>query len=135
MRQAPQQAVKPPKKTGTKTRPPRTGSGGQNLLPSRADTLTRVYGVTEPWHIPEGYGQQIGDGLYAMTPDELEMERAQMARERLCVTKADAAKMLSVSVSTINKMIGRGELPLIKIGTAARIRTKDIIEYVNGWAS
>lgn len=140
------QAAKPVRSTRRNA----NANGGQNLKPPRADTSTYVYprrlppptranGIAHEWPpIAPIFGWGNANDFQHnadATADELEMERAQMARERLCVTKGEAAKMLAVSVSTIDKLHRQGLLPFVKIGTCARISVKALSEYVDGLAS
>jgi excisionase family DNA binding protein len=50
---------------------------------------------------------------------------------RLLVTKAEAAELLGVSVRTIERLIAHGQLPLLHIERASRLRLADIEAYVN----
>lgn len=47
----------------------------------------------------------------------------------LLVGKKEAADMLAVSVKTLEKVISRGGIPVIKIGARTLIRYADLVEY------
>jgi excisionase family DNA binding protein len=53
---------------------------------------------------------------------------------RLLVTKAEAAELLGVSVRTVERLIAHGQLPLLHIERASRLRLADIEAYVNSLA-
>jgi excisionase family DNA binding protein len=55
------------------------------------------------------------------------------SRDRLCVTYKEAARQLSVSERTINRLIARGELPKVVIGDDChRIAVADLEAYTEG---
>jgi excisionase family DNA binding protein len=47
------------------------------------------------------------------------------------VTKAEAAKLLGISVRTLERLIAAGQLPLLHIERASRLRLADIKAYVD----
>jgi excisionase family DNA binding protein len=49
---------------------------------------------------------------------------------RLLLTKSEAAEQLGVSLRTIERLISAGRLPLVHVGTAARVRVADLGAYV-----
>lgn len=49
---------------------------------------------------------------------------------RLLVDLEDAADVLDVSVTSVKRLISRGELPAVKVGGATRVRTADLAGYV-----
>jgi excisionase family DNA binding protein len=51
---------------------------------------------------------------------------------RLLITKSDAAKLLGVSLRTIERLISAGRLPLVHVEGAARVRVTDLEAYVQG---
>lgn len=53
---------------------------------------------------------------------------------RLLVTKAEAAELLGVSVRTVERLIAAGQLPLLHIERASRLRLTDIEAYVDSLA-
>ncbi|MDT0351697.1 helix-turn-helix transcriptional regulator [Pseudonocardia charpentierae] len=53
---------------------------------------------------------------------------------RLLVSKAEAAELLGVSVRTVERLIAHGQLPLLHIERASRLRLADIEAYVNSLA-
>jgi excisionase family DNA binding protein len=50
---------------------------------------------------------------------------------RILVSKAEAAELLGVSVRTVERLIAAGQLPLLHIERASRLRVTDIEAYVN----
>lgn len=50
---------------------------------------------------------------------------------RLLVTKAEAADLLGVSIRTVERLIAGGQLPLLHIERASRLRLADIEAYVD----
>jgi excisionase family DNA binding protein len=54
---------------------------------------------------------------------------------RLLITKSDAAKLLGVSLRTIERLISAGRLPLVHVEGAARVRVADLEAYVQGLAA
>jgi excisionase family DNA binding protein len=51
---------------------------------------------------------------------------------RLLLTKSDAAKLLGISLRTIERVISAGRLPLVHVEGAARVRVTDLEAYVQG---
>ena len=51
---------------------------------------------------------------------------------RLLVTKTEAAEWLGVSVRTIERLVATGQLPLVHVERAARLRVSDLEAYVAG---
>jgi excisionase family DNA binding protein len=49
---------------------------------------------------------------------------------RLLLTKSEAATQLGVSLRTIERLIAAGRLPLVHVGSAARVRVADLGAYV-----
>lgn len=47
------------------------------------------------------------------------------------ISKKDAAQLLDISVTLLEKLIATGDLPASKIGRAVRIRLRDIDTYLN----
>ena len=62
------------------------------------------------------------------------MAQADQVTERLLVTKAEAAELLGVSVRTVERLIAHGQLPLLHIERASRLRLADVEAYVNSLA-
>jgi excisionase family DNA binding protein len=60
--------------------------------------------------------------------------QADQVTERLLVTKAEAAELLGVSVRTVERLIAHGQLPLLHIERASRLRLADVEAYVNSLA-
>ncbi len=50
----------------------------------------------------------------------------QEQEQKIFVTIREAASMMSVSRDTIYRLINRGELPSVKVGSIRRIRVADI---------
>jgi excisionase family DNA binding protein len=50
---------------------------------------------------------------------------------QLLVTKAEAAESLRVSVRTVERLIAGGQLPLLHIERASRLRLADVEAYVD----
>ena len=48
------------------------------------------------------------------------------------ISKLDAADMLGVSVSTVERLIADGDLPMYKIRGQCRLMTSDIKTYIAG---
>lgn len=48
------------------------------------------------------------------------------------ISKQDAADMLGVSVSTVERLIADGDLPMYKIRGQCRLMTSDIKTYIAG---
>ena len=65
-----------------------------------------------------------------MDDEELATPTGAVAR-RLLVTKAEAAEYLSVSVRTIERLVAAGQLPLLHIEGASRLRLVDVEAYVD----
>jgi excisionase family DNA binding protein len=51
---------------------------------------------------------------------------------RLLITKSEAAEQLGVSLRTIERLISAGQLPLVHVEGAARVRVADLEAYVQG---
>jgi excisionase family DNA binding protein len=51
---------------------------------------------------------------------------------RLLLTKSEAAEQLGVSVRTVERLISAGQLPLVHVGGAARVRVADLGAFVQG---
>jgi excisionase family DNA binding protein len=49
---------------------------------------------------------------------------------RLLITKGEAAEQLGVSLRTIERLIAAGQLPLVHVAGAARVRVADLGAYV-----
>jgi excisionase family DNA binding protein len=49
---------------------------------------------------------------------------------RLLITKSEAAEQLGVSLRTIERLIAAGQLPLVHVAGAARVRVADLGAYV-----
>lgn len=62
---------------------------------------------------------------------EREQPRAEPAVEPLLVRVEEAARILSLSRSTIYEMMDAGELPSIRRGTARRIPVAALREWIN----
>jgi excisionase family DNA binding protein len=50
--------------------------------------------------------------------------------DRLLVTKAEAAERLGISVRTIERLVATGQLPIVHVERAARLRVSDLKAYV-----
>jgi excisionase family DNA binding protein len=50
--------------------------------------------------------------------------------DRLAVPQRVAARLLSVSISQIEKLVARGELPALRVGRSVRIELVDLIATV-----
>lgn len=48
------------------------------------------------------------------------------------ISKADAAEMLCVSVSTVERLIADGDLPVYKIRGQCRLMLSDVTAYIAG---
>lgn len=55
--------------------------------------------------------------------------------EPLLVTKADAARLLTVSPRHVDSLVSRGLLPKVKLGSACRFRIADIMGLVDRLAA
>lgn len=53
-------------------------------------------------------------------------------RDRLLVTKAEAAERLGVSVRTIERLAATGRLPQVHVERSARFRVTDLESFVDG---
>ncbi|MER3426321.1 MAG: DNA-binding protein [Thermoleophilia bacterium] len=53
--------------------------------------------------------------------------------ERLTLTKAEVAKALGISVQTVNRMIARGEIPVIRAGKRVLIPRDFLEETLKKW--
>ena len=51
------------------------------------------------------------------------------------ISKLDAADMLGVSVSTVERLIADGDLPMYKIRGQCRLMTSDVRTYIAGCLS
>jgi excisionase family DNA binding protein len=51
--------------------------------------------------------------------------------EPLLVTYAHAGKLLSVSKRSVERLVAHGELPVVQVGAARRIRTGDLVTFVS----
>lgn len=69
-------------------------------------------------------------GDHTWTMESRAVQDDQMAG-RLLVSKAEAAELLGVSVRTVERLIAAGQLPLLHIERASRLRVTDIEAYVN----
>lgn len=49
---------------------------------------------------------------------------------RMLLSKREASSLLGVSVRTVERLIARGDLAAVRIGTAAKIRSTDLDDYV-----
>jgi excisionase family DNA binding protein len=49
---------------------------------------------------------------------------------RLLLTKSEAAEQLGVSLRTVERLISAGQLQLVHVGGAARVRVADLGAYV-----
>jgi excisionase family DNA binding protein len=47
-----------------------------------------------------------------------------------CLSTVEVAELLTVDRSTVTRMIGRGELPAIKIGGRTVIKATDLADYL-----
>lgn len=54
-----------------------------------------------------------------------------MAAEPLLLSVVDAAALLGVSRSTVNRLIAAGELPSVRLNGSRRIRRDALIAYVD----
>ena len=54
-----------------------------------------------------------------------------MSAEKLLVTVEEAAQLLSVNRSTVYDMLGRGDLPSIKIGRRRLISRQSLVDFIN----
>ena len=66
-----------------------------------------------------------------MCPTELTIRPGDGGSVRLAYRLEEAAQLLSVSRSTLYRMIDRGELLVIHIGTAPRIPHTSLEQFVN----
>ena len=48
------------------------------------------------------------------------------------MSKREVAKLLAVSVRTIERLVARGKLKTVKVGGCVRFRSNEIKEVVNG---
>lgn len=46
------------------------------------------------------------------------------------LTRLEAQKILRVSQSTMFRLIHRGELPVVQVGSTYRIRQSDLVQYL-----
>ena len=53
--------------------------------------------------------------------------------ERLAYTKVEVARMLGISVQTVNRMIARGEIPVIRAGKRVLIPRDFLEETLKKW--
>jgi excisionase family DNA binding protein len=75
-----------------------------------------------------------GDGMLAERGCSLVAMATQTAREVL-LTPVDAARIANVSLSTIRREIGRGELHAVHVGRQLRIDPADFRAYLDGGAA
>ncbi len=61
-----------------------------------------------------------------LTPEELEI-----ASVKMLLTFQEAAGLLGVPVAAVRDMVGRGELPVFKLGRTVRIPRKHLEEYIS----
>ena len=50
--------------------------------------------------------------------------------ERILWTKKEVAEQLHVSTKTISRLIAKGELPFIQIGSSIRVHQTDVVAFV-----
>jgi excisionase family DNA binding protein len=62
--------------------------------------------------------------------DEEPASQDNAVARRLLVTKVEAAEYLSVSVRTVERLVAAGQLPLLHIEGASRLRLEDVEAYV-----
>lgn len=51
-------------------------------------------------------------------------------REDLLLTRAEAAEMLGVTERWVQRAVGRGDFPHVKVGKLVRVRRSDIDAYI-----
>ena len=44
----------------------------------------------------------------------------------------EVASILNVSVSTVNRLISKGDLAIVKVGNSTRIKKETLEKYING---
>jgi excisionase family DNA binding protein len=49
---------------------------------------------------------------------------------RLLLTLTEVADELRVSRPTVERWVGRGEIPSVKLGTCRRVRSEDLAQWV-----
>jgi len=52
--------------------------------------------------------------------------------EPIVTTLSQTATLLGVSTDTVRRLVQKGELPHLRVGSGLRIRRSDIDDYVNG---
>lgn len=52
----------------------------------------------------------------------------------LTINYDEAARRLGVSRRTVQRLVASGELPTVELGGACRVRTADLVAYVDGLA-
>jgi excisionase family DNA binding protein len=53
--------------------------------------------------------------------------------EQVCVTRLELARLLQVSLRTVDRMIASGEIPVRRVrGRAVRFLRSDVEQYLNG---
>jgi excisionase family DNA binding protein len=62
-----------------------------------------------------------------------EEQSAQTVTNSLLVSVVDAARILSLSRSTVYELMYSGKLPSVKIGGSRRIRVMDLEAFVDEW--
>lgn len=51
-------------------------------------------------------------------------------RERILLTYEETGHLLRISKRTVERMVGRGELPIVRVGSAPRIRRVDLDAWI-----
>jgi excisionase family DNA binding protein len=54
-----------------------------------------------------------------------------MTETDILIKKNEAASILRISVPTLERMVYRGELPVVKLGRNTRFKKMDLINYIN----
>jgi excisionase family DNA binding protein len=63
-----------------------------------------------------------------------EVEPGAALREPLLVTYAEAGRLLSVSERSVERLVARGELPVVEVGGSRRIQPGDLVEFAESSA-
>jgi len=70
------------------------------------------------------------NGTLSGTVEHLQSERGQVIAEPLLLRVEEAARMLSLSRTTVYELMESGQLPSIKCGTARRIPRAALDEWI-----
>lgn len=67
----------------------------------------------------------------AILPTPSSAERLDYLRARPALSPGEAAEFLGCSLSSVRRMIGRGELPAVRLGRLVRIPAAALVELLD----